>query len=151
MKSNRFVAVAVAFALANGAAQTALFAAGQQTATIAGTAKDEAKKPYTDYSVRARDLAAGTVTPATPLNAVGNFALPDLSSAKYLVELLKTEKNGQIKVVCTEGPFDLTQQMLKNDVVIDCGKLPAAWWLLGAAAAAGITAGVVAATASPSQ
>ena len=151
MKSNRIVAVAMACALASGAAQTALFAAGQQTATIAGTAKDEAKKPYTDYSVRARNAAAGTVTPATPLNADGNFSLPDLSSAKYLVELLRTEKDGKIKVVCTEGPFDLTQQMLKNDVVIDCGKVPAAWWLLGAAAAAGITAGVVAANASPSQ
>ena len=54
-------------------------------------------------------------------------------------------------MVCTEGPFDLTQQMIKNDVVIDCGKVPAAWWLLGAAAAAGITAGIVAANASPSQ
>ncbi len=151
MKSNRIVAIGMAFALASGTAQTALFAAGQQTATIAGTAKDEAKKPYTNYSVRARDAAAGTLTPATPLNAEGNFSLGNLSSAKYLVELIKTEKDGKIKVVCTEGPFDLTQQMLKNDVVIDCGKVPAAWWLLGAAAAAGITAGVVAANASPSQ
>jgi hypothetical protein len=29
--------------------------------------------------------------------------------------------------------------------------VPAAWWLLGAAAAAGITAGIIAANASPSQ
>jgi hypothetical protein len=147
MKSHRLVAVAVAFALANGAAQTALFAAGQQSATIAGTAKDEAKKPYTDNSVRARDTASGQIAGTTTLNADGNFSLAALSSAKYLIELVN--KDG--KVVCTEGPFDLTQQMLKNDVVIDCDKVPAAWWLLGAAAAAGITAGVVAANASPSQ
>ena len=147
MKSHRIVAIAVAFALASAAAQAALFAAGQQTATIAGTAKDEAKKPYTDNSVRARDAASGQIAGMTTLNADGNFSLPALSSAKYLLELVN--KDG--KVVCTEGPFDLTQQMLKNDVVIDCGKVPAAWWLLGAAAAAGITAGVVAANASPSQ
>jgi hypothetical protein len=148
MKSHRIVAVAVAFVLASGTAQTALLAAGQQTATIAGTAKDEAKKPYTDNTVRARDTSQGTVAGTTPLNADGNFSLPNLSSAKYLIELV--DKNG--KVVCTEGPFDLSQQLLKNDVVIDCGKVPAAWWLLGAAAAAGITAGIVAAgPASPAQ
>jgi hypothetical protein len=147
MKSNRIVAIAVAFALASGAAQTALLAAGQQTATIAGTAKDEAKKPYTDFTVRARDVSSGQIGGTTTLTNDATFTLPDLSSAKYLVELV----NKQGKVVCTEGPFDLTQQMLKNDVVIDCGKVPAAWWLLGAAAAAGITAGIIAANASPSQ
>ena len=154
MTSHRIVAIATAFALASGAAQTALFAAGQQTATIAGTAKDEAKKPYDEYSVQARateGATAGTIAGTAKLNAEGNFSLPDLSSAKYLVELIRTEPNGRTRVVCTEGPFDLTQQMLKNDVVIDCGKVPAAWWLLGAAAAAGITAGIVAANASPSQ
>jgi len=147
MKSQRIVATAVAFALASA---TSLIAAGQQTATLAGTAKDEAKKPYGDYSVRARDVATGMIVGTTPLNTDANFSLPDLSSSKYLVELV-LHKNNQDKVVCTEGPFDLTQQMLKNDVVIDCGKVPAAWWLLGAAAAAGITAGIVASNSSPSQ
>jgi len=151
MKSQRIVAIAVAFALASGAAQTALLAAGQQTATIAGTAKDEAKKPYADYSVRARDVSTGQIAGNVPLNQEGNFSLPDLSSSRYLVELVRHQNNNQDKVVCTEGPFDLSQQMFKNDVVIDCGKVPAAWWLLGAAAAAGITAGVVTATGSPSQ
>ena len=150
MKNQRIVAIAVAFALASGAAQTALLAAGQQTATIAGTAKDEAKQPYADYTVRARDITTGMIAGNVPLNSDALFTLPDLSSSKYLIELVQ-HKNNQDKVVCTEGPFDLTTQMLKNDVVIDCGKVPAAWWLLGAAAAAGITAGIVAANASPSQ
>jgi hypothetical protein len=150
MKMQRIMAIAVAFSLASAAAETALLAAGQQTATIAGTAKDEAKKPYADYTVRARDVSTGMIAGNVPLNTDGNFSLPDLSSSKYLVELVM-HKNNQDKVVCTEGPFDLTQQMLKNDVVIDCGKVPAAWWLLGAAAAAGITAGIVAANNSPSQ
>jgi hypothetical protein len=146
MKSQRIGAIAVAFALASA---TALIA-GQQTATIAGTAKDEAKKPYTDYTVRARDVATGMIAGNVPLNSDANFSLPDLSSARYVVELV-LHKNNQDKVVCTEGPFDLTQTMLKNDVVIDCDKVPAAWWLLGAAAAAGITAGIVVANNSPSQ
>ena len=150
MKSHRIVAIAAAFALASGAAQTALLAAGQQTATIAGTAKDEAKQPYADYTVRARDVTTGMIAGNVPLTTDANFSLPDLSSSRYLIELVE-HKNNKDKVVCTEGPFDLTQQMLKNDVVIDCGKVPAAWWLLGAAAAAGITAGIVAANASPSQ
>src|SRR4029079_6815993 len=102
-------------------------------------------------SVRARDIATGQVAGNVPLTTDGNFTLPDLSSAKYLVELVRHQNNNQDKVVCTEGPFDLTGQMLKNDVVIDCGKVPAAWWLLGAAAAEGITAGIIAANASPSQ
>ena len=150
MKRQGIVAIAVAFSLASAAVETAVLAAGQQTATIAGTAKDEAKKPYSDYTVRARDVSTGMIAGNVPLNTQGNFSLPDLSSSKYLVELV-LHKNNKDKVVCTEGPFDLTQQMLKNDVVIDCGKVPAAWWLLGAAAAAGITAGIVSSDNSPSQ
>lgn len=143
MKNNRFVAIALAFTLANTAVPTALFA--QQSTSLAGTAKDEAKKPFTDYTVRARDVVAGTQTPAQALDAQGNFSLTGLSTANYLVELLN--KNG--KVVCTEGPFDLSKQAIKSDVVIDCNKVPATWWLIGAAAAAGITAGIVATGDTP--
>ena len=150
MKHEGIVAIAVAFALASGTAQTALLAAGQQTATIAGTAKDEAKGQLSDYTVRARDVATGMIAGTAPLTTNATFTLPDLSSSRYLVELVRHQGN-QDRVVCTEGPFDLTTQMLKNDVVIDCGKVPAAWWLLGAAAGVGITAGIVAANASPSQ
>ena len=146
MKSHRIGAIAAAFALAG---TTALLAA-QQTATIAGTAKDEAKKPYTDYTVRARDVATGMIAGNVPLNQEGNFSLPDLASARYLIELVE-HKNNQDKVICTEGPFDMTQQILKNDVVIDCGKKPLALLLITGAAAAGITAGVVLGNASPSQ
>ena len=75
-------------------------------------------------------------------------SLTGLQPASYLVELLN--RNG--KIVCTEGPFDMTRQTARDNVVISCGKVPAAWWLLGAAAAAGITAGIVAGgPASPTQ
>ena len=140
MKRHRILALPLAFALASGGAPTALLA--QQTATIAGTAKDEAKKPYPENSVRARDVQQGTVPQGATvnLNSEGNFVLPDLSAARYVVELVN--KDG--KVVCTEGPFDITQQMLKNDVVINCSKVPLGLIILGAGGAAGITAGILA-------
>jgi hypothetical protein len=148
MKSHRIVAIAVASALAVGATQSALIAAGQQNASISGTAKKQAKKPYADFTVQARNVAQGTIGGTTMLDTDGNFKLPNLTAAKYLVELVNKDN----KIVCTEGPFDLTQQYARNDVNIDCSKVPAAWWLLGAAAAAGVTAGIVAAgPASPAQ
>ena len=132
------VAVAVTFATSS------LMAA--QSGTIAGTAKDEVKRNE-DYTVRARDISQGQIAATSPLDVEGRFSLANLSSANYLVELVRS-KDG--KVVCTEGPFDLATQAARDNVTIDCNKVPAAWWLLGAAAAAGITAGVVA-TASPSR
>src|SRR5690606_20458514 len=106
--------------------------------SIAGTARKEAKKPYTDYSVRARHVAQGTIGATVKLDNDGNFAMASIDPAKYLVELLDPKG----KVVCTEGPFDLSSQPNRTGVNIECGK-PAAWWLLAAAGAAGITAGVV--------
>jgi hypothetical protein len=151
MKNERLVAVALAFTLACSATPTALFAQQspvQQSTSLAGTAKDEAKKPYTEYTVRARDVKAGTIAAAVALDVQGSFSLIGLTSANYLVELVNKDN----KVVCTEGPFDLSKQAIKSDVIIDCGKVAAAWWLVGAAAAAGVTAGIVAAgPASPAR
>ena len=139
MKNNRFVAIALAATLASSAVPTSVFA--QQSTSLAGTAKDEAKKPYPNYSVRARDVAAGTQSAPQRLDGSGNFSITGLTSSSYLIELL----NNGGKVVCTQGPFDLSQNPIKSDIVIDCNnkKVPAAVWLLGAAAAAGITAAVV--------
>ena len=145
MQKDRIVAIGLAFTMALATVPTAVFA--QQSTTLAGTAKDEAKKPFTDYQVRARDVKAGTIAETIALDAQGNFSLAGLTTLSYSVELI--DKKG--KVVCTEGPFDLSKQAIKSDVVISCGKIPAAWWLLGAAAAAGITAGVVASSNSPSR
>src|SRR5262245_46795820 len=117
---NRLAAITLAAALAS----TGLMA--QTSGQISGTAKDEAKKPYTDYSVRARDVAQGQIAGTSPLDTEGAFTLGNLGTTKYLVELLN--KNG--KVVCTEGPFDLSNQPVKGGVIIDCNKVPAAWWLL---------------------
>lgn len=148
MSTRQILAVGLAVAMATAAMPISMAAAGQQTASLSGTAKKEAKKPYTDYTTRARNVMGGQIAGTVMLDTNANFSLPGLPPANYVVELL--DHNG--KVVCTEGPFNLTGNMLtKSDVEISCNKVPAAWWLLGAAAAAGITAGVVAANASPSQ
>ena len=146
MRMRQLMAGALAMALAATAVPVSLSAGGQQNVTIRGTAK-EAKKPYTDYTVQARNSQGGQIAGTVPLDQNGNFTLPGLPAANYVVELL--DHNG--KVVCTEGPFNLTQQLVKDNVNINCNKVPAAWWLLGAAAAAGITAGIVTSNNSPSQ
>ena len=150
MKIRRSWAMALVLALMGSTTPTSLWAAQQGSVSLSGTAKDEAKKPYGDYTARARDVRQGQIAGMTALDTSGNFALTGLQPASYLVELL--DRNG--KIVCTEGPFDMTRQTARDNVVISCGKVPAAWWLLGAAAAAGITAGIVAtgtSTASASQ
>jgi hypothetical protein len=146
----QLVALSVSVALASTAVPTLVFAGqqgGQQNVTLAGTAKNEAKKPYTDFTVRARNTQSGSIAGTTPLNQDGNFSLGNLPPALYVTELL----NRDGKVVCTEGPFNMTQTVLKDDVKIACNKVPVAWLLLGAAAAAGVTAAVVSGPSSPSQ
>jgi hypothetical protein len=107
---------------------------------LGGTAKHKAKQPYTDFTVRARDVSQGTIAGTIVLDTAANFSLPSLTLANYLVELV--DKKG--KVVCTEGPFNLTQAAAqKTNINIDCGVPPTAWLLVAGAAAAGITAGVV--------
>jgi hypothetical protein len=139
MKIRRTIALAAAMTFAVSLPGLPAGRAGAQaTGTISGTAKKEAKRPYPDYSVRARDVEQGLVAATLPLDESGNFALAGIATATYLVELLDAKG----KVVCTEGPFDLSTEPFRRNVNIECGK-PAAWWLLAAAAAAGITAGVV--------
>jgi hypothetical protein len=136
MLKRQIVCVAVAAALCAAAIPAPL--AGQQGAgQITGTADKEAKKPYDDYVVRARAVRAGQIAATVnldPSSAVFSVAglVPDI----YMIELVN-RKNG--KVVCTEGPFELTNTAItKTDVVIDCQKIPVAWLLVGAAAATGI-------------
>lgn len=144
MKMRRTLATGMAAAMMFAALPIGA-AAGQSTVTLGGSAKKEAKKPYTEFSARARNAENGDIAGTTRLGVDANFNLGNLPPANYVVELLN--KDG--KVVCTEGPYNLTQQLAKNDVDINCNKVPTALLLLAAAAGAGITAGVV--TASPSR
>ena len=140
MRTRQTVAVALAMTFATGLIMQPGLRAGaaQEAGTIAGTAKKEARKPFPEYSVRARNVQQGVIAATVQLDPSGNFTLAGVDPANYLVELLDAKG----KVVCTEGPFDLAKQPSKSGVNIECGK-PAAWWLLAAAGAAGITAGVV--------
>ena len=145
MRLRQYVAMALATAMA---AVPILAQQAPPSVTISGIAKKEAKKPYTDYTTRARDVQSGVIAgTATNADPDANFTITGLPPANYVVELLN--KDG--KIVCTEGPYDLTKTFVKNDVDISCNKVPAAWWLLGVAAAAGITAGVVVANQSNTQ
>lgn len=114
---------------------------------IVGTATKQASKPYPEYRVRLRDVQTGTLQVEQALDAQGRFIWNNLPESSYLVELLDPKG----RVVCTEGPFDLSAKPY-HDIVIDCGRVPAALLLLGAATAAGVSAGVVTtSTASPSR
>ena len=128
-----------------------LSAAGQGKGFLSGQAKAEAKQPYTDYAVRARNVTTGAVEATTILDAQGQFMLDGLGAGKLVVELTKV---GQNKVICSEGPFDLTADPSgaafgQSKINIACNKAPVGWLLLGAAAAAGVTAGVVAGGDNP--
>ena len=149
MRTRQTVALSLAMACATGLIMQPGLRAGAapEAGTIAGTAKREARKPFPDYSVRLRNVQQGVIAATVQLDPSGDFTLAGVDPANYLVELL----NAKGKVVCTEGPFDLSKQPSKTGVNIECGQ-PAAWWLLAAAGAAGITAGVVAnGPASPAR
>jgi hypothetical protein len=139
MATRKILAIALAAFMAVGV--TPSFA--QQTnGIISGTADDEANKPYSDYSVQLRDAATGQIVSTTSLNDQGRFSFESVGmSRRMLVELVNVK---QKDVVCTEGPIVLTPQgMSKTDVNIDCGMVPAAFWILaaGAGAAAAVALG----------
>lgn len=146
MRINRLVAHALVIGFV-GNALAASASAGQGTITVSGTAKKEAKRPYADNYVRARLVTDGSIAMAVPLDASADFVLADLAPNQYLLELV----NPQGKVVCTEGPLMFKTTTAK--VSINCGRdRTPLLWLLAAAGAAGLTAGVVSDdTASPSR
>jgi hypothetical protein len=119
------------------------------------------KKPYDPYTVRARDVSTNTIAQKTTLDANAEFAVNGLMPGTFLIELVKdAQPNGEGgKIICTAGPFTLqdgTSQlndlMIKKGANVHCNRPVAAWWLLGAAAAAGVTAGIAAGgTASGAQ
>ncbi len=117
--------------------------------TIAGRAVDEARKPYSNYSVQLRDVANGQVVQTVPLSSEGQFSFQKLTLAnRYLVELVDQRDR---KVVCSEGPYQLSapNAAVRNDVNIDCGVSPAALWLI--LAGAGTATAIAVTEASPAQ
>src|SRR6478735_2808304 len=106
------LAVVVSITLGTSPALTA----ASQTVTVNGTAKKEAKRPYTNYVVRARQVDTGQIAASAPLDGTANFVFTDMTPASYLMELV----NGQGKVVCTAGPFAATNAL--TGVEIDCDR-----------------------------
>ena len=119
-----------------------------QQGTISGKADDEARRPYTDYSVQLMDLTTNQVAATVPLDAQGLFGFTGVAPDKrYLVQLFSVKEN---RVICTEGPYTIAgpNNLTRTDVDVDCDKNPALWLL---AAAAGVAATVALATQSSSQ
>lgn len=116
--------------------------------TLAGKATDEAKQPYSDWAVQLRDVASGVVASTKTLDDKGLFSFSGVAlSQSYLVELVQIKNK---KIVCTEGPYTLTPATpYKINVNINCGKVPAAIWLL--AAGAGAATAIAVATRSTSR
>jgi hypothetical protein len=134
----RILSASLAALLAMGVAPTLL----AQQGSIGGRARSEARRPYTDYNVQLVDNATKTLTATVPLNDRGEYAFPNVEGDKaYLVHLFHLKEN---RIVCTEGPVELIapNQLIKNDVNINCGK-PVGLLLLATAAAVATTAGVV--------
>jgi hypothetical protein len=131
-----------------------LAAAGRrQDGIISGSAAAEAKQPYSKYVMRARDTSTNQIGATTTLDADGKFALSGLTAGSFMVELVKGATPGGEggKVVCTAGPFTLQDQasqvadlMIKKGANVQCNRHVAGLVLLGAAALAGVTAGIVA-------
>jgi hypothetical protein len=126
--------------------------ARRQDGIISGSAVAEAKQPYSQYIMRARDVSNNEIVQKTSLDANAEFALNGLAPGAFMIELVKGAlPDGQGgKVVCSAGPFtllDSTAQvndlMIKKGANVQCNRPVAAWYLLGAAAAAGVTAGIV--------
>lgn len=149
----RTLKAGLALALMGSFLLAPLSAAARQDGVISGSAAAEVKKPYDPYIVRARDVSTNSVAQKTTLDANAEFALNGLNPGTFLIELVKdAQPNGEGgKIICTAGPFTLqntgTQMndlMIKKGANIRCNRPVAAWWLLGAAAAAGITAGIAA-------
>lgn len=148
MNAQRTVALALAVVMAAGTSIVAQQGVAATRGVLAGRATDEARQPYSDYAVQVRDAATGQVVGTQPLNTQGQFSFAGMENARrYLVELYRVREN---RVMCTEGPFVLSSALpSKVDVNIECGRAPAALWLLAAGAGAAAFIGI--ATRSASQ
>jgi len=154
----RTIKAGLALAVAGSMALSPLAAAGRQNGIISGSAAAEAKQPYSQYVIRAVDTSNNSIAQATTLDGQGKFAVNGLTAGSFMIELVKGATPGGQggKVICTAGPFTLQDNasqvndfMIKKGANVHCNKPVSALWLLAAAGAAGVTAGVVATGGDP--
>jgi hypothetical protein len=144
---------ALAYSLVTALVVSTIPIAAQNNGLIAGKAENEAKAPYSDYRIDIRDTASLMVVGTGPLDPKAKFSISSLPlSKKYQVELVQIMDKGkqiQPKIICTEGPYEMTTTKFSfTDVDINCGTNPAAWWL---AAAGGAAAAIALGVRSPSR
>ena len=141
------IRASLALTLVVAIAATSVPMSAQNNGLLSGTAQNEAKQPYKDFRVDVRDVVSLQVVGTSPLDNKANFSVGNLGlTKKYQVELFNIKDN---KVVCTEGPYELSTTKLSfTDVNINCGTNPAAWWL---AAAGGAAAAIALGVRSPSK
>lgn len=155
----RTITFGLALALVGGLALAPVAAAGRQNGVISGSAAAEAKQPYSQYVIRARDVSNNTYSAQTTLDASGQFALNGLAAGTFMIELVKVKANAgpnEGKVVCTAGPFTLQDSsaqisdlMIKKGANVACNRPQAAYILLAGAAALGVAAGSAGSTTPP--
>ena len=144
---HRLAAASLCVLLALGV--PSMTAAGDLLGVLDGRVKADPKR-LTDYAVQLRDAQTGKLLKTVPVDAQGVFAAKDVPVGKpYLLELIRASaKNSPL--VCTAGPYQVSPDpKIKTNARLDCGRLPAAFWVL--AAAAGMAGSAAVMTRSVSQ
>jgi hypothetical protein len=124
-------------------------AAGDVMGVLNGRVKADSRH-LTDYAVQLRDAVTGKLLKTVAVDPQGLFAAKDVPVGKpYLLELIRASaKNSPL--VCTAGPYQVSPDpKVKTNARLDCGRLPAAFWVL--AAAAGVAGSAAVMTRSASQ
>ena len=143
----RIVAAGLCWLLAIGVPFTAV--AREMTGILNGRARTSARR-LIDYAVQLRDAQTGKILTTVAIDPEGGFVAKEVPvSTPYLLELIRTNTK-QNSIVCTAGPYTVPPDpKVKTNARLDCGRAPAAYWVLAAAAGtAGFTSFV---TRSASQ
>lgn len=146
-KVYRFAAASLCVLLALGL--PSVTAAQDALGVLNGRVKADSSH-LTDYTVQLRDAETGKVFKTVAVDRQGLFAAKDVPIGKpYLLELIRASaKNSPL--VCTAGPYQVSPDpKVKTNARLDCGRMPAAYWVL--AAAAGVAGSAAIMTRSASQ
>lgn len=138
MSFKRPLAILLTFTLVLGG--QAAWAAQPITGPLFGRITDEHKKPFALYAVQLRDTTSGKLLMTEAIDVQGRFVFNEVPVGEpYLLELVRAKDN---RIVCTGGPYVVNSDpKLTPTVDLDCGRTPAVFWVLAAAAG---TAGLLA-------
>jgi hypothetical protein len=162
----RLLALTLAVALVGiGIPVTAGAAARQGTASLAGIAKNAGGQALPNYTVRLRNVANGQLAGTTTSNVEGAFSFTGLAQGNYVIEVVDAAG----RIIATSTSISVAAGAAVTGVAVTISAAGAAaaaaaagggigafftstsGILLLAAAGAGVAAGIVKATASPSR